>query len=118
MTSSDACDVRMNELIKSLPLSRSSIFELLKALGIRTVKGPGPDGRGRSAWLGAADAKQVSDAAHRVNRGEVRIADLRVPSIGSSEGGYVLGIDLASTSLPEAIAVMVEAWLAAQQVQP
>lgn len=121
MTSSDACDVRLSELIESLPLGKSSVFELLKVLGIATTKRYGEvagGSRGRIAWLSAADAKQVIYAAHRVSRGEVRIADLRVPSIGSSEGGYVLGIDLSSTSLPDAIALMVEAWYDAQELQP
>lgn len=40
------------------------------------AKGPGPDGRGRVAWIGAADADRMTEAAHRVDRGEVRIADL------------------------------------------
>lgn len=68
--------VRLAELIEQLPLSRGSVFELIKALGIVTTKGPGPDGRGRVAWLSADSADRLQDAAHRVNRGEVRIADL------------------------------------------
>lgn len=68
--------VRLAELIESLPLSRGSVFELIKALGIVTIKGPGPDGRGRVAWLSSADADRIADAAARVDRGEVRISDL------------------------------------------
>ena len=68
--------VRLSELIASLPLSRGSVFELLKALGISTTKGPGPDGKGRVAWVSSAEAARVADAAARVNRGEVRISDL------------------------------------------
>lgn len=68
--------MRLAELIEGLPLSRGSVFELIKALGITTVKGPGPGGRGRVAWVGAAEADRLADAAARVNRGEVRIADL------------------------------------------
>lgn len=68
--------VRLAELTEALPVSRGSVFELVKALGITTMKGPGPDGRGRVAWVGAADAERLSDAAQRVARGEVRIADL------------------------------------------
>lgn len=68
--------VRLAELVAMLPLSRSSVFELVKVLGIVTAKGPGPDGRGRVAWVGAADADRITEAAHRVDRGEVRIADL------------------------------------------
>jgi len=45
-------------------------------LGITTVKGPGPGGRGRVAWVISAYVDRLSDAAGRVNRGEVRIADL------------------------------------------
>lgn len=68
--------VRLAELIDQLPLSRGSVFELVKALGIVTTKGPGPGGRGRVAWVSSADADRLSEAAHRVDRGEVRIADL------------------------------------------
>jgi hypothetical protein len=68
--------VRLAELVDQLPLSRGSVFELVKVLGITTVKGPGPGGRGRVAWVTSADADRLSDAAGRVNRGEVRIADL------------------------------------------
>lgn len=68
--------VRLAELTEALPVSRGSVFELVKALGITTMKGPGPDGRGRVAWVSAADADRLADAAQRVARGEVRIADL------------------------------------------
>ena len=43
------------------------------------------------------------------------VADLRGVPIDPADGACVLGINLASTSLPDAIAVMVEAWLAAQE---
>ena len=69
--------IRLAELIAELPLSRGSVFELLKALGITTEKGPGPDGKGRVAWLSADSADRVTTAAQRVHRGEVRIADLQ-----------------------------------------
>jgi hypothetical protein len=67
--------VRLAELIESLPLSRGSVFELVKALGIETAKGPGPQGRGRVAWLCAADAHQLTQAAHEVAAGRRRISD-------------------------------------------
>lgn len=67
---------RLTELIEALPLSRGSIFEIIKALGIVTTKGPGPGGKGRVAWVSNADGERLFDAAHRVNKGEIRIADL------------------------------------------
>ena len=67
---------RLTELIEALPLSRGSIFEIIKALGIVTTKGPGAGGKGRVAWVSNADGERLFDAAHRVNRGEIRIADL------------------------------------------
>lgn len=67
---------QLAELVDQLPLSRSSVFELVKALGITTEKGPGPGGKGRVAWVSDADADRLADAANRVHRGEVRIADL------------------------------------------
>ena len=68
--------VRLTELITELPLSRGSVFELLKVLSIDTAKGPGPGGRGRVAWVSDADADRLRDAAKRVDAGKVRIADL------------------------------------------
>ena len=68
--------VRLAELVEQLPLSRGSVFELVKVLGIVTVKGPGPGNRGRVAWVSTADADRLAEAAARVHRGEVRIADL------------------------------------------
>lgn len=68
--------VRLAQLVDQLPLSRGSVFELVKVLNITTVKGPGPGGRGRVAWVSATDADRLADAAGRVDRGEVRIADL------------------------------------------
>jgi hypothetical protein len=67
---------RLAELIEMLPLSRGSIFELIRALGIATTKGPGPEGKGRVAWLNDRDVARLSEAAFRVDRGEVRIKDL------------------------------------------
>ena len=68
--------VRLAELTETLPVSRGSVFELVKALGIVTTKGPGADGRGRVAWVSGDDADRLAEAAQRVARGEVRIADL------------------------------------------
>jgi hypothetical protein len=68
--------VRLSELIESLPVSRGSVFELVKALGIETAKGPGPGGRGRVAWLRSADADRLESAAREVAAGRLRIADV------------------------------------------
>lgn len=59
-----------------LPLSRASVFEVVKVLGIVTSKGPGPGGRGRVAWVSSADAERISGACLRVHHGQARIADL------------------------------------------
>lgn len=68
--------VRLARLIDELPLSRGSVFELIKVLGITTQNGPGPNGRGRVAWVSDADAHRLAEAAGRVKRKEVRISDL------------------------------------------
>ena len=68
--------IRLAELIDQLPLSRGSVFEVVKALGIVTLKGPGPGGKGRVAWVSAADADRLAEAAALVSSGQVRIADL------------------------------------------
>lgn len=68
--------VRLAELLPQLPVSRGSVFEIIKALGISTENGPGPGGRGRVAWVSTSDAERLRDAADRVFRKVVRIADL------------------------------------------
>ena len=68
--------ITLSELVTQLPLSRASVFEVIKALAITTTRGPGPGGRGRVAWLSAGDAQRVSEAAHAVHRRERRISDL------------------------------------------
>jgi hypothetical protein len=68
--------VRLAELIESLPVSRGSVFELVKALGIETMKGPGPGGRGRVAWVSSPDAERLEAAAREVAAGRLRIADV------------------------------------------
>lgn len=81
MLSPDSADavadgIRLTELVEQLPLSRSSVFELVKVLNIKTQTGPGPTGKGRVAWVSAADAERITEAAARVANKEVRIADL------------------------------------------
>lgn len=68
--------VRLAGLTEALPLSRNSMFELVKALGIVTVKGPGPGGKGRVAWLSSTDAARLRKAAMDVAAGRLRIADV------------------------------------------
>jgi hypothetical protein len=68
--------IRLADLMGQLPVGRSSVFELIKALGITTENGPGPSGRGRSAWVSAGDAERLRDAADRVFRKEVKIGEL------------------------------------------
>jgi len=72
--------VRLAELCDALPLSRASVFEVVRALNITTVKGPGPGGRGRVSWVSGAEADRIMAAAHAVQRGEIRIADLSRPT--------------------------------------
>ena len=67
--------VRLADLAEELPVGRSSVFELIKALTVRTHKGPGPDGKGRMAWVSDADAKRLREAAQAVAAGERKIAD-------------------------------------------
>ncbi len=83
MLSPDSADavadgIRLTELVEELPLSRSSVFELLKVLKITTDTGPGPTGKGRVAWVSAEDADTIRAAATRVKNKEIRIADLAI----------------------------------------
>jgi hypothetical protein len=68
--------IRLSDLMAELPVGRSSVFELIKVLGITTENGPGPGGRGRVAWVSAADADRLRESAWRVKRKEVKISDL------------------------------------------
>jgi hypothetical protein len=72
------------ELMESLPLSRGSIFEVIRVLGIKTIKSPGPDGAGRQAWVHPEDVPRLTQAAWDVHGGRIRIRDLGRPveSIG------------------------------------
>lgn len=79
--SADAVDavpdgITLSELVTQLPLSRASVFEVIKALGVTTSRGPGPGGRGRVAWLSAGEAQRVSEAAIAVHLRQIRISDL------------------------------------------
>jgi hypothetical protein len=67
--------IRLADLAGELPVGRSSVFELIKALTVRTHKGPGADGKGRMAWVSDADAKRLRAAAQAVAAGERKIAD-------------------------------------------
>jgi hypothetical protein len=84
MSDLEASLVPLQGLIESLPLSRGSVFELIKALGITTQTGQAPGGKGRAAWLSSADANRLRDAAGAVARKEARIADFFKDTISSN----------------------------------
>jgi hypothetical protein len=67
--------IRLIDLAEELPLGRSSLFELLKGLAIKTIKGPAGNGKGRVAWVSSADADRLREAARAVHAGERKIAD-------------------------------------------
>jgi len=94
--------VRLAELAESLPLSRASVFEVVKALGITTSKGPGPGGRGRVAWVTAVEAERITAAAAAVDRGEVRIADLSRPTRQTAATLARAAVSAASAEPPDA----------------
>ena len=93
--------VRLAELAESLPLSRASVFEVVKALGITTSKGPGPGGRGRVAWVTGAEADRIAAAAAAVHRGEMRIADLSRPTRPMVPTGALAARSAASPAPPD-----------------
>jgi hypothetical protein len=94
--------VRLAELAESLPLSRASVFEVVKALAITTSKGPGPGGRGRVAWVTATEAERITAAALAVDRGEVRIADLSRPTRQTAATLARSAVSAASAEPPDA----------------
>lgn len=67
---------RLSDLIDQLPVSRGSVFQLLKALEIKTIMGPGPNGKGRVAWLNADDAARLEEVAGKVAQKLVKIGEV------------------------------------------
>lgn len=89
--------IRLSELADELPVGRSSFFELLKRLGVVSLKGPGPNGKGRVAWVSQTEANRLRAAAYAVSTGTKKIAEFstaltkagsaKKPSTGSSDSG-------------------------------
>ena len=67
--------VQLATLIKELPVSKSSVFELLKNMGIERQRGRGPDGKNRVAWIAHDDAESLTNAANQVADGSRQISD-------------------------------------------
>ena len=78
----------LTELIETLPLSRGSVFELIRALGITTIKSIPPEGKGRQAWVHPQDVPRLTQAAWDVNTGKTRIQDLKVRPSDSIGGRW------------------------------
>lgn len=89
--------IRLIDLAEQLPLGRSSVFELLKGLAIKTIKGPGANGKGRVAWVSDADASRLREAARAVHEGERKISDFTV-SLASLRTPPILGKKAPSPS--------------------
>lgn len=68
--------IQLSDLAASLPTSRTSLFEIMKALGIATAKAPGVNGRGRIAWLTHEQAERIRCAAFDVAAGRATISEL------------------------------------------
>jgi len=68
--------VRLSALLPELRVSRGSVFEIIRTLGIKTENAPGPGGRGRVALISGRDVERLKDACRRVHAKEVKIADL------------------------------------------
>jgi predicted HicB family RNase H-like nuclease len=73
--STNEARVQLATLIKELPVSKSSVFELLKNMGIERQRGRGPDGKNRVAWIAHDDAESLTDAAKQVANGSRQISD-------------------------------------------
>ena len=71
----DQNSVRLAALMETLPLSRSSVFEIIRHLGIDTIKHSSGTGS-RVALLNRDDAAAVCTAAMDVYAGRTRICDL------------------------------------------
>ena len=82
--------IRLAELIEELPLSRGSVFELLKVLGISTGSGPGPNNKGRVAWV-SADSADPSPFLARLEAAERAVASGL--GLTTAEVSWILGVN-------------------------
>ena len=98
----DQNSVRLAALMETLPLSRSSVFEIIRHLGIDTIKHSSGTGS-RVAWLNRDDAAAVCAAAMDVYAGRTRICDL---------------LPAAPTPLSPRIRVLADLLLEALEVEP
>lgn len=73
--------VRLAEVMQASHLSRDTAFKLAARLQISRWHGPGPGGKGRVAWISAADADRLSQALRDVAEGRLRVADVGVDAI-------------------------------------
>jgi predicted DNA-binding transcriptional regulator AlpA len=109
--------IRLTDLVKQLPLTRSSVYELIKALEVQTIRKIGPNGS-RVSWIESDDQALITDAAFRVNRGESHIRDFKRKAAQPASPLITYHADLSTQTLPDAIASLVDAWLTAQNVEP
>lgn len=85
--------IQLATLIEELPVSKSSIFELLKNMGIERQRGCGPDGKNRVAWIAHDDAESLTDAAKQVANGSRQIRDF-IPSKKRDRKGAQLALEM------------------------
>jgi hypothetical protein len=90
--------VQLATLIKELPVSKSSVFELLKNMGIERQRGCGPDGKNRVAWIAHDDAESLTDAAKQVADGSRQISDF-ISSKTRNRRGTQLAINIPAPLL-------------------
>ena len=112
MQSTHEMEVRLSSLWESGDVSRSTVFELIKIARINPVPRRVPGSKRPAAFLTSAQLQTMRSLICRINNGET-LSQLKKDHAPKRVG--MPDVDLASITLPEAIAIVVEAWLEAQE---
>ena len=112
MNTNEQSGLRLSLLWESGETSRSTVFELLKIAGIKTTMRRVSGSQRPAAFLTSEQEQIMRALIYRINNGET------VSQIKNNHASDRIGmpdVDLSSVTLPEAIAIVVEAWLEAQE---
>jgi hypothetical protein len=104
---------RLSSLWEAGEASRTTVFELLKIARIEPEPRRVPGSQRPVAFLAGDQLQKMRELIQRLNDGET-LSQIR-KNYASARAGMP-DVDLASITLPEAIAIVVEAWLEAQSV--
>jgi hypothetical protein len=112
MDQTHKAQTRLSSLWECGDASRTTVFELLKIARIEPVPRRVPGSQRPAAFLTGEQERVMRALIYRINNGETLS---QIKRDHASERITMPDVDLASVTLPEAIAIVVEAWLEAQE---